>query len=54
VTVLVIGLRGARRALFFGDQRLPVGDRNLVVVRMNFAEGEKAVPVAAVVDEAGL
>jgi hypothetical protein len=38
-------------ALLFGDQRLPVGDRDLVVVRMDFAEGQETVAVAAVVDE---
>ncbi len=36
------------------DQSLPVGDRYLVVVGMDLAEGEKAVPVAAVFDEGGL
>ncbi len=36
------------------DQRLTVGDRDLVVVGMNFAEGEEAVPVAAIFDEGGL
>ena len=36
------------------DQRLAIGDRNLVIVRMNFAEGEKAVAVAAVLDEGRL
>ena len=36
------------------DQRLPVGDRDLVVVRMDLAEGEEAVPVAAVFDEGRL
>jgi hypothetical protein len=41
-------------ALFFGDQRLPVGDRNLIVVRVNFAEGQEAVAVAAVIDEGRL
>ena len=52
----MVGFRvgGALRALFFLDQRLPVGDRDLVVVRMDFAEGEEAVAVAAVVDEGGL
>ncbi len=50
--VLVVG--GALRAAFFVDQRLPVGDRDLVVIRMNFAESEEAVAVAAVIDESGL
>ena len=36
------------------DQRLAIGDRNLVIVRMNFAEGEKAVAVAAIFDEGSL
>jgi hypothetical protein len=41
-------------AFLFVEQRLPVGDRNLVVVRVDFREGEEAVPVAAVFDERGL
>ncbi|GGI32101.1 hypothetical protein GCM10010987_67760 [Bradyrhizobium guangdongense] len=54
---------GAVLALFLGfamglllglDQRLPVGDRDLVVVGMDFAEGEEAVAVAAIFDEGGL
>jgi hypothetical protein len=43
-----------RRRAFFVDQRLPIGDRDLVVIRMNFAESEEAVAVAAVIDERGL
>ncbi len=46
--------RGALRATLFVDQRLPVGDGNLIVIGMNFAEGEKAVAVAAVIDKSGL
>ncbi|WP_346730793.1 hypothetical protein [Bradyrhizobium sp. 62] len=54
---------GAVLALFLGlamglllgfDQRLPVGNRDLVVVGMDFAEGEEAVAVAAIFDESGL
>ena len=45
---------GALGALFLGDQSLPVGDRDLVVVRMNFAKGEEAVTIAAVIDKGGL
>ena len=41
-------------ALVRFNQRLTVGDGNLVIVRMNFAEGEEAVAVAAVVDEGRL
>src|SRR5258705_3664208 len=36
------------------DQRLPVGDRNLIIIRMDFAEGQKAVTVAAIFDEGRL
>jgi hypothetical protein len=52
----VLGLfLGFAMGLLFGlDQRLPVGDRDLVVVGMDFAEGEEAVAVAAIFDEGGL
>jgi hypothetical protein len=33
------------------DQRLPIGDRDLIIIRMNFAEGQKAVAVAAILNE---
>jgi len=36
------------------DQRLAVGDRNLIIVGMDFAEGEEAVAVAAIFDEGRL
>jgi len=51
---------GAVLALFLGlamsafvglDQRLTVGDRDLVVIRMDFAEGQEAMAVAAIFDE---
>ncbi|GAB9143170.1 MULTISPECIES: hypothetical protein [Bradyrhizobium] len=46
---------GFAMGLFLGlDQRLPVGNRDLVVVGMDFAEGEEAVAVAAIFDERGL
>ena len=45
---LVVVARGARVGL---DQRLPVGDRDLVIVRMDFGERQEAVAVAAVLDE---
>ena len=35
-------------------QRLSVGDRNLIIVGVNFREGEEAVAIAAVFDERGL
>src|SRR5271155_2431293 len=49
---LVVG--GARGAFFLVDQGLPVGDRDLIIVRMDFAECEEAVAIAAVVDKGGL
>jgi hypothetical protein len=36
------------------DQRLPIGNGDLIIVRMNFAEGEEAVAVAAVFNEGSL
>ncbi len=39
---------------FLGQQRLPVGDRDLVVVGMDFRKRQESVAVAAVVDEGGL
>src|SRR4051812_33522415 len=54
---------GAVLALFLGfavgafvgfDQCLTVGDRDLVVVGVDFAEGKEAVAVAAIFDEGGL
>jgi hypothetical protein len=44
----------AMGALIGLDQRLTVGDRDLVVVGVDFAEGEEAMPVAAILDEGGL
>ncbi|WP_280979125.1 MULTISPECIES: hypothetical protein [unclassified Bradyrhizobium] len=52
--VLVFFLGLAMGALIGFDQRLTVGDRNLVVVGMDFAEGEEAVAIAAILDEGGL
>ena len=46
VTLVLLGL--------LAQQRLPVGDRDLVVVRVDLVEGEEAVPVAAVLDEGRL
>ncbi len=45
--VLVLAM-GAR---FLFEQRLPIGDGNLIIVGVNFGKGEKAVTVAAVIDE---
>jgi hypothetical protein len=52
VLVLVFVLFGLRS--FGSKQRLPVGDRYLVVVGMDFAEGKEAVTVPAIFDEGSL
>jgi hypothetical protein len=52
VLALLLGL--AVGALFGLDQGLTVGDRNLIIVGMDFAEGEEAVAVAAIFDEGRL
>jgi hypothetical protein len=52
--VLMLFLGFAVCALVGLDQRLTVGDRDLVVVGMDFAEGEEAVTIAAIFDEGGL
>ena len=55
-----VAVRGAVLALFLSlavgalvglDQRLTVGDRDLIVVRVDFAERQEAVAVAAIFDE---
>ncbi|WP_271519937.1 MULTISPECIES: hypothetical protein [Bradyrhizobium] len=46
---------GLAMGLFLGlDQRLPVGDRDLIIVGMNFAESEEAVAITAIFHEGGL
>jgi hypothetical protein len=54
VTIFVFFLCLAVGAFVRLDQGLTVGDRNLVVVGMNFAEGEEAVAVAAILDKGRL
>ena len=49
--LVILVVRGLR---LFLEQRLPVGDRDLIVVRMDFRKGEEAVPIAAIVDEGRL
>jgi hypothetical protein len=44
----------AMRAFVGFDQRLTVGDRNLVIVGVDFAERQEAVAIAAIFDERGL
>ena len=52
VFALLLGL--AMGAFIRLDQRLAIGDRNLVIVGVDFAEGQKTVAVAAVLDEGRL
>jgi hypothetical protein len=52
--VLTFFFRLAMGALIRLDQRLTVGDRDLIVIGMDFAEGEEAVAVAAIFDEGRL
>ena len=49
VLALFLGL--AMRAFVGLDQRLTVGDRDLVIIGMDFAEGQEAMAVAAIFDE---
>src|SRR5690606_36847718 len=46
-------LVGFGRFGFGAQQRLPVGDGDLVVVGMDFAEGQEAVAIAAISDKGG-
>jgi len=52
--VLALFLSFAVGAFVGFDQRLTVGDRDLVVIGVDFAEGQEAVAVAAIFDEGGL
>src|SRR5882757_3280393 len=49
--VVGLGVGVARVALFLSEQGLPVGDRDLVIIGMDFRERQEAVAVAAVIDE---
>ena len=56
--LVVLGGLGVSRAAFLlgllVEQGLTVGDRDLIVVGMNFSKGEEAVAVAAVIHEGRL
>jgi hypothetical protein len=56
VAVVVTAVRDGRRRRrrVVAHQRFAVGDRDLVVVGVDFVEGEEPVAVAAVFDERGL
>src|SRR6185437_12680481 len=56
-SIVLRSLRGRGAALLLGfglEKRLTIGDRNLIIIRMNFSKGQEAVPVPAVIDESGL
>ncbi len=53
-TVFRFFLGFAVRALVCLNQGLTIGNRDLVIIGVDFAEGEKAVTIAAVLDEGGL
>ena len=53
-TILGFFLGFAMGAFVGLDQRLTVGDRNLIIVGMDFAEGQEAMAVAAIFDEGRL
>jgi hypothetical protein len=44
----------AMRAFVGFNQGLTVGDRDLIIIGMDFAEGQEAVAIAAIFDEGGL
>src|SRR6478735_1257115 len=44
----------AMSALVGFDQRLTIGNRNLIIVRMDFAERQETVPISSVFDKRGL
>ncbi len=46
--ILALGL------CLFLKQRLAIGDRNLIIIWMNFRKGKKAVSIAAVIYKRGL
>ena len=48
------GFLGSFGGGFLVEERLPVGHRDLIIIGMDFVEGEEAVPVAAVIDEGSL
>ena len=53
-TPVGLGLSVTVRTLLLIDQRLAVRDGDLVIIGMNFTEGQEAMPVAAIIDKGGL
>jgi len=54
VVVVFFLFLGAGKGTLFLEQGFAVGDRDLVVIGVDLGKGQKAVAVAAVVDEGGL
>ena len=55
--IILRGLGVSRPALLLGlflKQGLTIGDRDLIIVGVNFSEGEEAVAIAAVIHESRL
>ena len=52
--VVIVRLCGTGLLGLHRQQSLPVGDGDLVIVRVDFAERQKAVPAAAIFHEGGL
>jgi len=52
--IFSISVGCAMIVFFLRNQRLPIGDGDLVIVRMDFRKRQKAVAIAAVVDESRL
>ena len=50
----IVFLPAAGFGLLLGQQGLPVGDRNLVIIGMNVGKCQKALAVAAIFDKGGL
>src|ERR1700744_6461081 len=50
---IVLGT-AAGLGLLLGNQRLTVGSGDLVIVGMNFREGQETLPIPAIFDEGGL
>ncbi len=48
------GLKLGFGGRFLVDQGLPVGDGDLIVIGVNFVEGQEAVAIAAVINECSL
>ena len=50
----IVFLAAAGLGLLFGQQRLPVGHGDLVIVGMDFGKGQETLAIAAIFDKGGL